>query len=62
MNRRHFLKILLAGVAAATAGGSKFLKLVAPRRFLRARPLDKYPGGVRRLSDDQMRRPADWGG
>jgi hypothetical protein len=47
MTRRTFLQKILAVGSAVLVAGWALAKTVVPRRFMRAKPLSKYPGRLK---------------
>jgi hypothetical protein len=63
MKRREFLLALLAGAtAAALTGWRGTYARLSPRRWLRARPTDTYPGRIAALREDRVRQISFWNG
>jgi hypothetical protein len=60
MTRREFIHKLLAVGAAVIIGTSWLAKKVAPRRFVWAAGLKKYPGSLKPLSD--IHKQGKWSG
>lgn len=62
MTRRQFGRLLggAAGTIAAGAGG--WLASLTPTRFVRALRGRCFPGRVRALDEERMRRPGRWSG
>lgn len=58
MTRRKFIQIL-AKTGAAIVTGILWIAS-APRRFVRALPVKKYPGALRPLED--IKGPSEWSG
>jgi hypothetical protein len=50
MNRREFMEKALFAGSALLAFGLDAVKAVVPRKFLRAKPVSKYPGRVKSLN------------
>jgi len=51
MTRRKFIKKLIKACSPIIAGACWLARKAAPRRFLRAVRLKKYPGSLRPLGD-----------
>jgi hypothetical protein len=51
MTRRTFLQKILAAGSTVLVAGWVLAKTVAPRRFLRAKPLSKYPGRLKTITN-----------
>ncbi len=49
MTRRKFIQVLLGIGSAIVIGACWLVKKAAPRKFVRAARLKKYPGSVRTL-------------
>jgi len=60
MKRRVFLKNILIGSSAVLTAGIALAKAIIPRRFVRAKPLSKYPGRLK--SFDNIKSQAKWRG
>jgi hypothetical protein len=60
MTRRKFLQKMLTAGSAVLAAGLVLAKIVLPRRFLRAKPLSRYPGRLEALGD--ITSQAKWSG
>jgi hypothetical protein len=60
MNRREFLEKALVAGSAVLAFGLSVAKAVVPRRFLRAKPVSKYPGRLKTLGD--INTQSKWSG
>ena len=58
MTRRKFIQVLAKAGAGIVAGVLWIAR--APRRFLRALPVKKYPGFLKPLGD--IHRPGKWSG
>jgi hypothetical protein len=53
MNRREFLEKALIAGSAVLAFGLSIAKAIVPQKFLRSKPISKYPGQLKTLSDIQ---------
>jgi hypothetical protein len=60
MNRREFLEKALVAGSAVLAFGLSVAKAVVPCRFLRAKPISKYPGRLKPLNDINLQ--SKWSG
>jgi len=60
MTRRTFLQKVLTVVSGILAFGLVLAKSILPRRFLRAKPLSKYPGRLKALGN--ITSQAKWSG
>jgi len=60
MTRRTFLQKMLTVVSGVLAFGLVLAKSILPRRFLRAKPLSKYPGRLKAIGD--IASQAKWSG
>ena len=58
MTRRKFIQVLTKTGAAIVAGVLWIAS--APRRFVRAIPVKKYPGSLKPMED--IKRPGKWSG
>jgi len=60
MNRRAFLQKILAASSTVLVAGWALAKTVVPRRFLRAKPISKYPGQLKTISN--INSQSKWSG
>jgi len=60
MNRREFLEKSLMACSAVLAFGLRVAKAAVPHKFLRARPVSKYPGRLKPLGD--INTQSKWSG
>jgi len=60
MTRRKFIHKLIKAGSAIIVGAWWLAKKAAPRKFVWAVRLKKYPGSLRRLRD--IRKPSKWSG
>jgi len=60
MTRRKFIQKLIKGGSAIIVGVCWLAKKAAPRKFVRAIRLKKYPGSLRPLRD--ISKPSKWNG
>jgi hypothetical protein len=60
MNRREFLEKALFAGSAVLAFGLSIAKAVVPHKFLRAKPVTKYPGQLKPLDD--INTQSKWSG
>jgi hypothetical protein len=60
MTRRDFLQKLIIAGSAVAAGCLALAKMVCPKRFIWAKPLSKYPGRLKSLSN--ITSQAKWRG
>jgi hypothetical protein len=60
MTRRKFIGMLISGGTAVVFGVCRLAKKVVPRKFVRAVPLDKYPGLVE--PSDNINGQSKWSG
>lgn len=60
MNRREFLEKALVAGSTVLAFGLNITKAVVPRKFLRAKPVAKYPGRLKPLGN--IHSQSKWSG
>ncbi|NIP26162.1 MAG: hypothetical protein GWN67_17430 [Phycisphaerae bacterium] len=60
MTRRKFIQKLITTGSVMMAGASWLMRKAAPRRFVRAFRVKKYPGSVRPLRD--ISKQSKWSG
>jgi hypothetical protein len=60
MKRRKFLQNMLIAGSTVFAIGVALAKAVVPRRFLRAKPVSKYPGRLKTF--ENITSQAKWSG
>ncbi len=60
MTRRKFIKKLIGAGSAIVVGASWLIKKAAPRKFIRAVRLKKYPGSLKSLGD--ISKQSKWSG
>ncbi|OHB55483.1 MAG: hypothetical protein A2173_03250 [Planctomycetes bacterium RBG_13_44_8b] len=51
MTRRKFIQKVLQAGSATIIGISWMVKKAVPRKYIRARKLEKYPGSIKSLHD-----------
>ncbi|MBW8038573.1 MAG: hypothetical protein FVQ85_01080 [Planctomycetes bacterium] len=60
MTRRKFIQKLITAGSVMIAGASWLVKKAAPRKFVRAFRVKKYPGSLRPLRD--LSKQSKWSG
>jgi len=60
MKRRTFLYKILTGCSAVAVVAFALAKSAIPRRFLRAKPVSKYPGRIKRI--ENIASQSQWSG
>ena len=60
MTRRNFIQKLVKAASAIIAGTCLLARKAAPRKFVRAVKLNKYPGSLRALED--ISKQSKWSG
>ena len=62
MNRRRCLEILLAVGAVGAGAGRVLLKIITPRRYVKAQKSAPYPGKIITINDKNIQKCAKWKG
>jgi hypothetical protein len=60
LKRRHFIGACGAALAAAAAGGWTWFRRQPPVRWLVALRGGRYPGPVRPLDEQDLKKPGRW--
>ena len=60
LKRRHFIGVCGAALAAAATGGWTWLRSKPPVRWLVAVRGGRYPGPVRPLDENDLKKPGHW--
>ena len=62
MNRRRCLEILLAVGALGAGAGRALIKIITPRRFVKAQKSAPYPGKIITFDVKNIQKCAKWKG
>ena len=62
MNRRRCLEIMIAVGGIGIGAGRTILKMLTPRRFVKARKSTKYPGKIIAFNEKNINKPSKWSG